>query len=235
MSITENYKKIRAEIPPQVKIVVAAKTRTTAELEEVIRAGATDIGENYVQEAEATRLALSKELIEKVNWHMLGHLQKNKINKALSIFDYIQTVDSLDLAEAIDKRVKNAGKETIPIMLEINIGSELSKSGLKPEEHDDFEEFLEKIVVDISRLKHIRLEGLMTMGPFSAKQEEFRQYFRQTRELFDWINGLELERVNMKYLSMGMTDSYQVAIEEGANVVRIGTAIFGPRETVCKY
>ena len=92
-----------------------------------------------------------------------------------------------------------------------------------------------KIVVDISRLKHIRLEGLMTMGPFSAKQEEFRQYFRQTRELFDWINGLELERVNMKYLSMGMTDSYQVAIEEGANVVRIGTAIFGPRETACKY
>ena len=235
MSITENYKRIRAEIPQEVRIIVAAKTRTAAEIKEVILAGATDIGENYVQEAESLKQALDKDLAERICWHMIGSLQKNKINKALPIFDFIQTVDSLDLAVAIDKRVVNAGQETIPIMLEINIGSELSKSGLKPEEHENFAEFLKKLAEDISHLNHIRLEGLMTMGPFSAKPEEFRQYFRKTKDLFDRLNNLKLERINMKYLSMGMTDSYRIAIEEGANMVRIGTAIFGLRETTCKY
>jgi len=233
MSIAENYQRIRAEIPSQVRIVVAAKGRTADEVKEVIEAGATDIGENYVQEAETVRQSLSQDLIEKVNWHMIGPLQKNKINKALPIFDFIQTTDSLELAEAIDKRVENSGKEAITLMLEINIGSELSKSGLKPEEHERFEEFLEKLIEDISQLSRIRLEGLMTMGPLLAEPEQFRQYFHRTKEIFDRLAKLKLQQVNMKYLSMGMTDSYQIAIEEGANMVRIGTAIFGPRKDNC--
>ncbi len=230
MNVRENYQKIRAEIPSYVKVVVAAKTRTAAEIKEVIEAGATDIGENYVQETERIRRALGWSLTQKVKWHMIGPLQKNKINKALPIFDLIQTVDSLELAQEIDKRVEKADKKFVPILLEINIGSEISKSGLKPEEHENWEEFLEQLVVAISRLDHIQLEGLMTMAPIFSVPEQYRPYFRKTKNMFDKLAKLKLERVNMRYLSMGMSDSYRVAIEEGANMVRIGSAIFGPRE-----
>lgn len=230
MNVRENYQKIRAEIPSYVKVVVAAKTKTAAEIKEVIEAGATDIGENYVQETERIRRALGWSLSQKVEWHMIGHLQKNKINKALPIFDLIQTVDSLELAQEIDKRVEKVGKKFVPILLELNIGSEISKSGLKPEEHENWEEFLEQLVVAISRLDHIQLEGLMTMAPIFSDPEQYRPYFRRTKNMFDKLARLKLERVNMRYLSMGMSNSYRVAIEEGANMVRIGSAIFGPRE-----
>jgi len=230
MNVGENYQKIRAEIPSYVKVVVAAKTRTADEIKELIEAGATDIGENYVQETERIRRALGWSLSQKVEWHMIGHLQKNKINKALPIFDLIQTVDSLELAQEIDKRVEKVGKKFVPILLEINIGSEISKSGLKPEEHENWEEFLEQLVVAISRLDHIQLEGLMTMAPIFSVPEQYRPYFRRTKNMFDKLARLKLERVNMRYLSMGMSNSYRVAIEEGANMVRIGSAIFGPRE-----
>ena len=230
MNIKENYQKIRAEIPSKVRIVVAAKGRTSAEIEEVIKAGATDIGENYVQEAETVTKALDEDLTQRVKWHMIGPLQKNKINKALSIFDFIQTVDSFELAKDIDKRVPRSGKEYIPVLLEINISSEESKHGIKPDEHKGLEGFLEQLVYDVSHLTHIRLEGLMTMGAFGSSPEQFRQDFRRTKKIFDYLSKLKLEQVDMKYLSMGMTDSYHIAIEEGANVVRIGTAIFGPRK-----
>ncbi len=230
MSIKENYQNIRSEVPSHVKIVVAAKTRTTEEVEELVEAGITDIGENYVQEAEDMIKSLHPTTVKKVNWHMIGHLQKNKINKALPIFDVIQTVDSLKLAEDIDKRVKKAGKDFVSILLEINIGSEFTKNGIQPAEYEDFEGFMEKLVIDISKLSHIHLEGLMTMGPRFDDPEKPRLFFRRTKNIFDSLSKLNLERVNMKYLSMGMTNSYKVAIEEGANLVRIGTAIFGPRD-----
>ena len=230
MDIRENYQKIRAEIPSEVRIVVAAKGRTSAEIEEVIEAGATDIGENYVQEAEIVIKELDSDLVKRVNWHMIGPLQKNKINKALPIFDFIQSVDSLELAKDIDKRVLKSGKKSIPVLLEINIGSEESKHGIKPDEHERLEKFMEQLVYDVSNLAHIRLVGLMTMGAFGANPEQFRQDFRRTKNIFDHLAKLGLEQVDMEYLSMGMTDSYHIAIEEGANVVRIGTAIFGPRK-----
>lgn len=230
MDIRENYQKIRAEIPSEVRIVVAAKGRTSAEIEEVIEAGATDIGENYVQEAEIVIKELDSDLVKRVNWHMIGPLQKNKINKALPIFDFIQSVDSLELAKDIDKRVLKSGKKSIPVLLEINIGSEESKHGIKPDEHERLEKFMEQLVYYVSNLAHIRLVGLMTMGAFGANPEQFRQDFRRTKNIFDHLTKLGLEQVDMKYLSMGMTDSYHIAIEEGANIVRIGTAIFGPRK-----
>ncbi len=229
MLIGENYLKIREKIPSYVKIVVAAKTRTVKEIEELIEAGATDIGQNYVQEAEAIFKKLKDVFAKKICWHMIGPLQKNKINKALPIFDFIQTVDSFELAAEIDKRVIKAGKEIMPILLEINIGSEISKHGIRPDKHEKIEEYLDELINRISSLSNIRLEGLMTMGPLDANLEQLRQYFRRTRNLFEHIANLKLKNINMKYLSMGMTDSYQIAIEEGANVVRIGTAIFGPR------
>ncbi|MDD4362660.1 MAG: YggS family pyridoxal phosphate-dependent enzyme [Atribacterota bacterium] len=231
MSVAENFQKIRSGIPSHVKIVAAAKTRTTGEVEELIKAGITDIGENYVQEAEEIIKSLKPELIEKVNWHLIGHLQKNKINKALPIFNLIQSVDSLDLAREINKRVQKAGKEYISILLEINIGSEFSKHGIQPDKSNniDFEEYIEKLAREISLLPGIRMEGLMTMGPQFDDPEKLRPFFKKTKKIFTRLATLNLERLNMKYLSMGMSNSYKVAIEEGANMVRIGTAIFGPR------
>jgi pyridoxal phosphate enzyme (YggS family) len=229
MSIAENYKRIRQEIPNNVTIVLAAKTRTAQDIEQAIGAGATDIGENYVQQAWQIYSDLSKKSA-KVRWHMIGHLQTNKINKALRIFDVIQTVDSLVKAEAIDKRVERAERKIVPVFIEINIGSEDSKAGIRPDDHEPFETYIEKLIKDMSKLEHLRIEGLMTMGPRFGDPENVRPYFKRTRKIFEGIKGLDLPNVDMKYLSMGMTNSYKIAIEEGSNMVRIGTAVFGERK-----
>jgi len=228
MSISANYAGIRREIPDHVTIVVSCKTRTAEEIREIIDAGATDIGENYVQEAGQMYSALKKDAA-KVRWHMIGSLQTNKINKALRIFDVIQTVDSLAKAVAIDRRVEQAGKKTVPAYIEINIGSEFSKAGIKPSEHEPFDKYIDELVRALSALEHIRLEGLMTMGPRFGNPEDVRPYFRRAKEIFERIKKLRLPNVDMKYLSMGMTNSYRVAIEEGSNMVRIGSAIFGEK------
>lgn len=228
MGIKENYVKIKKEIPADVLIVVAAKTRTLEEIEEIIDAGATDIGENYVQEALTMYNALGNKA-RQVRWHMIGHLQENKINKAISIFNVIQTVDSLVRAQAINKKAQAAGKGIVSIYLEINIGNEDLKAGIKPEEHQPFDEYIEKLVRDISKLEYLRLEGLMTMGPRFGNPEDSRPYFKKINKLFEKIKRLNLPHVEMKYLSMGMTNSYKVAIEEGSNMIRVGTAIFGKR------
>ena len=222
MHIAKNYQKIREEIPDNVTIVLAGKTRTHGEIEEVIEAGATDIGENYVQEAEKMYDSLG-EKAKKVRWNMIGHLQKNKINKALKIFDVVQTVDSLEKAAAIDKRAQGMGK-SVSIFLEINIGSEMTKAGIKPEY-----EVIKNLVREISKLEHLSLEGLMTMGPRFGDPEDSRPYFRETKDVFERIKMLNLPRVKMKVLSMGMSNSYKVAIEEGSNMVRLGTVVFGER------
>ncbi len=224
MSIAENYKKIRKEIPGHVTLVVAAKQRTKEEIEELIGAGATDLGENYVQEAQEMHEQL-REKAKKVKWHMIGYLQTNKINKVIPIFDVIQTVDSYEKAQAIDKRVEAAGKTIIPVYIEINIGEEIQKAGIKPEYG-----VIENLVKQISGLSHLSLEGLMTMGPRFGDPENSRPYFKRTKEIFDKIKKLNIPNVSMKTLSMGMTNSYRVAIEEGSNMIRIGTAIFGERK-----
>jgi len=229
MSISTNYARLREKIPKDVTIVLSVKTRTVAEIEEAIDAGATDIGHNYVQEAGQIYSALQKKAV-KVRWHMIGHLQTNKINKALRIFDVIQTVDSLEKAAAIDKRVERARKEILPVYVEINIGSEFSKAGIKLADHEPFEEYMEELIRNISALGHLKLEGLMTMGPRFGNPEGVRPYFRRTREIFERIKALNLPNMDMNYLSMGMTNSYRIAIEEGSNMVRIGTAVFGKRK-----
>jgi pyridoxal phosphate enzyme (YggS family) len=223
MSIKENYLSIREEIPDEVTIVLAAKTRTREEILEVIDAGATDIGENYVQEAERLRIELDEDA-ERVRWHMIGNLQKNKINKALGVFDVIQTVDSTQKAIDIDKR---AARENvvIPVFIEINIGSEFTKSGVAP----DYT-IVEDMVGEIIGLDHVRLEGLMTMGPRFGNPEDSRPYFKKTREIFERLNRVGFPDLNMKTLSMGMSNSYRVAIEEGSNMIRLGSVIFGERD-----
>lgn len=225
MSIKENFQKIRSELPKNVTLVVAVKQRTLEEVKEAIIAGATDIGENYVQEGEEIFKSLESDIREKVKWHMIGHLQKNKINRALKIFDVVQTIDSFEKAEATDKRVTAAGKDFVSVYIEINVGNELSKSGLKPDYG-----LVENLIEKISKLEHVKTEGIMTMGPRFDDYKNLRPYFRKTRKIFDKVRCLNLPNVDMKVLSMGMSDSYKIAIDEGANMVRIGTAIFGSRK-----
>ncbi len=222
MHVAENYQRIREEVPDNVTIVLAGKTRTPEEIREVIEAGATDIGENYVQEAEKMYDSLGEET-KKVRWHMIGHLQKNKINKALRIFDVMQTVDSLEKAIDINKRAKETGR-TVSVYIEINIGSEMTKAGIKPEY-----EVVENLVREISELEYLNLEGLMTMGPRFGDPKDSRPYFRETKDIFERIKALNLSRVKMETLSMGMSNSYKFAIEEGSNMVRLGTVVFGER------
>jgi len=225
MGIRERYIKFRKEIPENVAIVLAAKTRTEQEISEAIAAGATDVGENYVQETQAVLEELGAG-VKKVRWHLIGPLQKNKINQALPIFDVIQTVGDYKIAEHIDKRAEKSGKKIIPIYIEINIAEEKSKYGMVPEYKTIF-----KLIKKISsNLSHIRIEGLMTMGPEVEDKQSLRPYFRKAKKIFESLKTAKLPNVEMKVLSMGMSDSYQIAIEEGSNMIRIGTAIFGKRE-----
>jgi pyridoxal phosphate enzyme (YggS family) len=156
-----------------------------------------------------------------VKWHMIGHLQSNKAKKAVRIFDMIETVDSIKLAGAIDSACGNIGK-VLSVLIEINSGEESQKAGVMPED-------AVSLIMEMNGLKNIRVMGLMTMGPFSGDPEDARPYFKRTREIFEEIKGTNLSGVEMKYLSMGMSNSYRIAIEEGANMVRIGTKIFGER------
>ncbi len=215
--IAERVKSILAELPEGVELEAAAKTRTAAEIEEAIAAGVRIIGENYVQEA----LKAKEEVKLPARWHLIGHLQKNKVKKAVQIFDMIETVDSYELAEEINKKCQKINK-VMPILIEINSGKEPQKAGVMPEEAVD-------LIKRITKLPYVKIMGLMTMGPWLEDPEGLRPYFRLTKELFEEIKALNLSQVEMRYLSMGMSDSYKVAIEEGANLIRIGTKIFGER------
>lgn len=218
--IKENVKKILEKLPEGVELVAAAKTRTPEEILEAVDAGITIIGENYVQEAEKAFQIIGN----KVRWHMIGHLQSNKAKKAVKIFDMIETVDSIKLARAIDKACQNIGK-LMPVLIEINSGEESQKAGVLPKD-------TVSLVKDISQFKNIKIMGLMTMGPFAGDPEDSRPYFQKTRKLFEEIKELNLPGVEMKYLSMGMSNSYKVALEEGTNLVRIGTNLFGERKYI---
>jgi hypothetical protein len=218
--IRENMIKILEELPEGVSLVGAAKTRTPQEIMEAVEAGLEIVGENYVQEAERAFQVVGG----KVKWHMIGHLQSNKAKKAVGVFDMIETVDSMKLAGAIDKACKKIEK-VMPILMEINSGEESQKAGVMPED-------AVSLARNMSELNNIRLMGLMTMGPFAGDPEESRPYFQKTKKLFEEIREMNLPGVEMKYLSMGMSNSYKVALEEGANLVRIGTKLFGERESV---
>jgi PLP dependent protein len=194
------------------------KAREPQEIIEAITAGINIIGENYIQEAEK----LYKVIGSRVEWHFIGHLQQNKVKKATAIFDMIETVDSLIIAQEIDKKSAEAGK-IMPVLIEINSGREAQKSGVLPEN-------AEALISSISNLQSIRVCGLMTMGPPVSRPEDSRLYFRETKRLFENLKQRNMPNVEMKYLSMGMTDSYQIAVEEGANIIRLGRKIFGERK-----
>ena len=216
-AITANVRAILAELPPGVELVAAAKTRSAAEVLEAVEAGVPIIGENYVQEAAAVFPAVGR----RARWHFIGHLQTNKARKAVEIFDLVETVDSLGLGRELETRAAAAGR-TMEVLIEVNSGREPQKAGVLPDD-------AEALVRSLAALPHLRVLGLMTMGPFAGDPEESRPYFRETRRVFEALGRLAVPGVDMRRLSMGMSHSWRVAIEEGANLVRIGTAIFGPR------
>ncbi|MFC1875368.1 YggS family pyridoxal phosphate-dependent enzyme [Chloroflexota bacterium] len=217
MTIKDNVTRILSELPEGVQLVAAAKAVAPARILEAIEAGLRIIGENYIQEAET-----AYELVgNRAEWHFIGHLQSNKVIKAVKLFDVIETVDSVQIAREIDRRCAQLSK-VMPVLVEINSGRERQKSGVLPEE-------AEGLIRDIAQLENIRVVGLMTMGPHFGNPEGSRPYFIETRKVFESIKALNLPGIDMKYLSMGMTNSYWIAIEEGANIVRIGSKIFGQR------
>jgi PLP dependent protein len=215
--IKEKVRKLLAELPEGVLLVGAAKTRSPDEILQALDGGLTIIGENYVQEAEDAY----KEIGSEAKWHMIGHLQSNKVKKAVKLFDMIETVDSLKLADTIDKQCAKIGK-IMEILIEINSGEEPQKAGVMPSEAP-------RLIREISGLENVKVMGLMTMGPLTGEVEEIRPCFKRTKALFEEMKNVEHPRVQMRFLSMGMSDSYRVAIEEGANLIRIGTMIFGKR------
>ena len=216
--IKENAKRLINKLPEGVTLLAAAKTRSADEISEAIKGGIKIIGENYLNDA----LGVIDEVTQKAEWHFIGHLQRNKVKKVIDIFDMIESVDSLRLAKEIEKWCKNRNK-VMSILIEVNSGEENQKAGVAPKD-------VTQLIKDISLLTYVKIMGLMTMGPRFGDPEESRPYFKKTRKIFEQIKDLHLPNVEMKYLSMGMTNSYEVAIQEGANLVRIGTKIFGQRE-----
>jgi hypothetical protein len=214
VGIRGNVQKLLNELPGGVELVAAAKDRTAKEVLEAVEAGIKIVGENYVQEAEKNYSVIEN----KARWHFIGSLQKNKVKKAVRLFDMIQTVDSMEIAGEIDKRCAQMGK-VMPVLVEINSGREKQKSGVLPEDAED-------LIKALSGLPSIKVMGLMTMGPRFGDPEESRPYFVTTRKIFERIKKLKIPNVEMRYLSMGMTNSYRIALEEGANMVRIGTKVF---------
>ncbi|MFC1914090.1 YggS family pyridoxal phosphate-dependent enzyme [Chloroflexota bacterium] len=215
MSIRQNVSQLLRELPEGVQLVAAAKTREPQEVLEAVESGVRIIGENYVQEAERAYEVIG----DRVRWHFIGHLQKNKVKRAVNLFDMIETVDSVVMASEIDKRCAQIGK-IMPLLIEVNSGREKQKAGVLPED-------VEGLIKEICQFRNVRVTGLMTMGPWAGNPEDSRFYFVETRKVFDSIKQLNLPDVEMKYLSMGMTNNYRIALEEGANIVRIGSKIFG--------
>ena len=215
--IKQKVAQILSELPDGVQLVAAVKARAPEEILEAVESGVKILGENYVQEAERAYEVVGN----RAEWHFIGHLQKNKMKKAVKLFDMIETVGSLELAREIDKRCAQINK-VMPVLVEINSGREEQKSGILPEK-------TEQLVRDISDLNNLRIVGLMTMGPRLGNPEASRPYFVATKKIFEGIKKLNLPNMQMRYLSMGMTNSYQIALDEGANIVRIGSKIFGER------
>lgn len=212
-----NIVQILKTLPPDVRLEAAAKARSVEEVRAAIKAGVSIIGHNYVQEAERMRGVIDAT----VRWHMIGHLQRSKVKRAVRIFDMIETLDSIELAVALEKECEKIDA-TMEVLVEVNSGEEPQKAGVAPAD-------VESLIRQLDSLRHVRVKGLMTMGPWMANAQDLRPYFRLTREIFDHLQALNLPNGEMMHLSMGMSDSYRVAIEEGATLVRLGTILFGPR------
>lgn len=225
MRIKDSYEKIMANIaracqrvnrkPSEVQLLGVAKGQLAERIREAYECGLRLIGENKTQESEMHQAEL-KTL--DIDWHFIGKLQKNKINRILKNFDFIESVDGVKSLEHIHKRVNSE----IEVFIEINIGEEKSKSGFTVDG-------LRKALNYVCMLNRVKITGMMTVPPYSDDPEDGRSYYRRLYELKEEINGLNLPNFDIRHLSMGMSDDYEIAIEEGATIVRIGTTLFGRR------
>lgn len=221
--IGENIAKIKERIseacrsinrdPKEITIIAASKGRDVREIKEVIEAGIIDIGENRIQEA-----LLKYNHLSPIRWHFIGHLQTNKVKDAVRIFNLIQSVDSIHLAGEINKQAVKINKIQ-DVLIEVKTSPETTKFGLEPND-------VVKAIREMTKFKNISIKGLMTIAPIVGNSQGCRPYFRTLREIRDEINAAAGSLFGLQYLSMGMTDDFEVAIEEGANIVRIGRAIF---------
>lgn len=225
-TIGENYLSVKERVAAaaqksgrtgeDIMLIAVSKTKPVSEIKQAVEAGVHILGENKVQEVMA-----KYDEIQGVDWHLIGHLQTNKVKYIIDKVKMIHSVDSLKLAQEISKRAVKAGV-VMDVLVEVNIGGEESKSGVAPEE-------AEKLCLDISSLDAVRVRGLMCVAPAVENAEDARIYFRKMNKLFVDIKSKNYDNIDMVYLSMGMTHDFEVAIEEGANIVRVGTAIFGAR------
>ena len=227
--IKENYERIKREIeeackragrsPEEVKVLAATKTRTPEEILEAYEAGVRLFGENRVQEARE-KIPLLREKMEGARWHMIGHLQTNKVKYAVNLFDWIETVDRKGLVDELVKRLRKEGKRELPVLIEVKLSPEESKHGCPPEEVSELLEYTLKF-------PELKVKGFMTVPPYYEELELVRPFFIRLREIRDRME--ERFGVELCELSMGMSHDFKVAVEEGATIVRIGTALFGQR------
>lgn len=201
-----------------ITVIAVTKTVDYKRANEAIEAGLNNLGENRVQEFMNKYEQMDN---SNINWHIIGHLQTNKVKYIINKVKLIHSLESLSLAEEINKRSKQHGVVT-EVLVELNIGEEESKFGIKNNELIDF-------IKSVENLEYIKIVGLMTVAPHVENKEDVRWVFKEMKNLYDVVSNMSFKNVQMKYLSMGMTNDYDVAIEEGSNVIRIGTAIFGSR------
>jgi pyridoxal phosphate enzyme (YggS family) len=222
MSIVQNIAEIKRKINnDKVKLIAVTKNHSVTAMLEAITAGITAVGENRVQEMLSKHPAIQT-AGKQVEWHLIGHLQTNKVRQAVPLADLIHSVDSERLAIEIDRVAGKMGKRQ-DVLLEINVAGEDSKFGVAASQ-------TLQLAKQISQLEHVRLCGLMTVAPYVEDPEAVRPVFRELYQLFGELKTLQLRNTEIKWLSMGMTNDYLVAVEEGSNLVRIGTGIFGSRQ-----
>ena len=215
--IARRCEEILRRLPPHVTLLAAVKGRSPEEIRAAIRAGIRHVGENYVQEAERKRPLVP----EPASWHMIGRLQRNKARRALQVFDWLETLDSLPLAQRLERLLSQQDKK-LPVLIQVNIGREPQKAGVPPEDVPEF-------VREVASLSHLEVRGLMAIPPIPQRPEDSRPYFREMKRLFDGLAAEKIPGVAMEVLSMGMSADWEVAVEEGATLIRLGTALFGPR------
>lgn len=208
-------------LPEEITLVAVSKTHPAELVRQAIAAGLADFGENRVQEAEPKIAEVER---QGARWHLIGHLQSNKVRRAVALFDVIHSLDSIELAHKLDRYCAESGREKLPVLIQVDLGHKATKSGADESE-------VQSIAQAVVDSQHLRLTGLMTVPPFFSDPARARPFFQQLRELRDALASQNKFGDRAGELSMGMTNDYQVAIEEGATIVRIGTAIFGERKT----
>lgn len=215
----EQAARLNGRAPEEITLVGVSKTQPAEMLKLALEAGLRDFGENRVQEADAKIVEIGREA---ARWHLIGHLQANKARRAVALFDVIHSLDTIALAQRLDRLCDEEGRDELPVLIQVDLAGEETKSGASEEE-------LPELVAEVTASRHLSLRGLMTLPPFFEEAERVRPFFQRLRELRDALHSRQAFGAHKGELSMGMSHDYEIAIEEGATIVRVGTAIFGER------